>query len=634
MSSSSVKPPIARREEDRVVYAGVAPPGWNKEVPRQAEGSPHKLLDPPVAVPDPYGWLRDDTRKNEEVLDLLKAENAYSQEMTKHLEGLRGTLYDEMLSSIQETDYTVPRPKRDYYRYSRTFEGKSYPMYCRAPRTEGELKIDWDGSADKPILPGEEILLDVNELAKDKDYCSLGALAVSPSQKLMAYTVDFTGDEKCHLWVMDLATREIVDHDPELKMDGHVCWGKDDKSLFYLTLDDTERPYRLWRRRLVGKGEEKQADELVHQENDPLFWSGFGKTLDDKYFILHLASSETTEIWYLDLDEDIANPSPKTTLQCIAKRRFKVLFDVDHRHGKWWITSNVEETPNMRLFTAPAKPNCEGEWSLVLDPSTDKPLFDGSYERVLDGVSTFSNHVVAHGRQGGIPRVWILDMDPNHEEQKVTKFEALTFPEAAYDVGLSTHYEFDVDKIVVAYDSLITPLQYMEVSLSNPTGPRTVIKFKNVPGYDKSLYDCERFMVRSRDGTTDIPVVAVYKKDVMEKHKADGKPVHTHLYGYGSYGACIEADFRATRLALLNRGIVYVIAQIRGGGEMGRQWYEESNGAKFLCKKNTFNDFVDCARHLIDTKRLTSPDLLACEGRSAVSSIFLSIISAPLADEN
>lgn len=563
---TNVKPPIARREEDRVVYVGAAPSGWDMNFPRQAEGSPNKLIDPPVAVPDPYGWLRDESRKNEDVLDHLRAENEYSHALSKHLESLRNTLYDEMLSAIQETDYTLPRPKGDWFRYSRTFEGKSYTTYCRAPRTP-ELDIKWDGSAESPILPGEEILLDVNELAKDKDYCALGAMAVSPSQNLLAYSVDYSGDEKYQLFVKDLSTGEIVDHDPELEISGCVCWHKDDSSLFYLTTDETDRPYRLHRKRLGSN----QKDELIREEKDHLFWSGIGKSLDQKYFFLEVSSSETTEVWYLDLNKDAENAGARTTMECLAKRRFKVLYEVDHRHGKWWISSNVEETPNMRLFTAPAKANCEADWTLVTGPETDRPLFDGGYDRALEGVNAFSNHVIAHGREGGMPKVWVLNMGPDPEEHKVIKFGALEFPEAAHDVGLSRHYEFDVDKIVVAYDSLITPLQHLEINLVDPSGGRKILKEKRVPGYNKELYDCDRFMVKSRDGKTDIPVNMVYRKDVMGKHTSKNETVYTHLYGYGSYGACMEADFSSTRLPLLDRGMVYVIAQIRGGGEMGRK---------------------------------------------------------------
>ncbi|CAB9499500.1 Dipeptidyl aminopeptidase BI [Seminavis robusta] len=615
-------PPPAERHEDRVIYAGVAPKGWPSDVPRQSEYSAHKLLDPPVAVPDPYGWLRDDSRTQQPVLDHLQQENDYTGNLTQHLEGLRQTLYDEMLSSIQETDYTLPRPKGKYYHYSRTFQGQSYASYCRAPRKHDSdkdhnnplLHMDWDGSAEAPILPGEQVKLDVNELAKGKDYCAVGSVTTSPSDELLAYTVDFKGDEQCELYVKHLETGEIVDHDPSLQMYGRVLWGNDDHTIFYLKLDSTLRPYQVYRR-TIGTAT-KEDDELLFEETDEMYWTSISKSLDGKYLFVETSSTETSEVHYLDLKDD----NDSSTLQCVAKRRFKVLYDVEHRNEQWWITSNVKGTPNMRLFTAPAQPNCQDDWALVTDPTTEgTPLFDGGYARALHGVTAFAGHVVAQGREGGMPRVWLLTMD---DINKVVKFDTLTFEEEAHDVGLTSHFEFDVDKIVVAYDSMITPLQYLELPLDNPTdeSERTVLKDKLVPGYDKNLYNCERVMALSRDGTTEIPVNLVYRKDIMEQHVASsggGEPVHCHLYGYGSYEACMEASFSATRLSLLNRGIVYAIAQIRGGGEMGRQWYEEPNGAKYLCKKNTFNDFVDVARYLIDTKKLTSPQKLTCEGRSA-----------------
>jgi len=611
-----LKPPIARREENRKVYAGKAP--WlPPHIPRQAKDSQEVLMET-KAIKDPYGWIRDDKRESKEVMAHLQAETDYAQAMTAHLEGLRKTLYDEMLSSIQETDYSVPRPDGKYYRYSRTFEGKSYSTYCRAPKESDEaLKIKWDGSAETPILPGEEIVLDVNALAEGKDYCSVGALSVSPSKKLLAYSADFSGNEKYVFFIQNLETKEIIFHDKDLEISGGLAWGKDDSTIFYLKMDDTKRPYQLWRKRFALAGLEAPADEMIHEEKDPQFWSGVHRTLDNKYLFLEMGSSETSEFHFIDLEDDLEKAPSKTNLCCIAKRRYKVLYDVDHRNGYWWITSKRgDETPNMRLFTAPATANCEKEWTLVTDPSSDKPLFDGGYDRTLDDATAFKTHVIAHGREGGIPRVWVLSLDDSSVSPKVIKFEPLSFEEEAYDAGISSHYEFDTKKIMVAYDSMITPLQYLEDSLQD-LSQRHVVKQKNVPGYNKDEFDCDRFFVTSRDGKTQIPVLLVFQKKVMEEHLKTGKTVPTHLYGYGSYGACIEADFRATRLPLLRRGIIYVIAQIRGGGEMGRQWYEEPNGAKYLCKKNTFNDFVDVARHLIYTKKLTSAEQLSCEGRSA-----------------
>ena len=414
---------------------------------------------------------------------------------------------------------------------------------------------------------GEQVVLDVNLLAEGKEYCSVGGLAVSPSKTLLAYTVDFSGNEKYLLYVINLETREQLFHDDKLETSGDINWGLDDTSLFYLTMDETKRPDKLWRKRLNSDSKE---DEMIKSENDPQFWSGIFKTKDKKYLVLDIGSGETSECWFVDLEADAAAGDATTTLECIAPRRFRVLYSVNHRSGFWWISSKTgEETPNMRLFTSPAKANCQDEWTLVNGPE-GQPLFDGGYERALSGVSVFQSHNIVTGREGGIPRVWVLTM--KDETPAVTNFECLTFEEEAYDVGLTSHYEYNTETIMVCYDSMITPTQYIDISLSN-LEERTVVKKTKVPNYNKDEYDCDRYFVTSRDGSTQIPVLRVFRKDVMEEHKSSGKPVPTHLYGYGAYAICCEADFRATRLQLLQRGIVFVLAQIRGGGEIGRKYF-------------------------------------------------------------
>ena len=597
----SAVPPVARREDDRVVLAGNDP---NSKLQRQSDSSTEPLLNPPVPVPDPYGWMRDEKRENELVLSHLHAENAYTEALTSHLSELRETLYQEMLSSVQETDYTLPRPHNDWVYYSRTFEGKAYTVHCRAPRiTDVSTVVAWDKTAESPILEGEQIILDINQLAEGREYCSIDAVETSPSHNLLAYSVDFTGDETCEMYVMDLNSGQTIDHDPTLELSGSLVWGKDDTTVFYCKMDAAHRPYQVYKRILGSEID----DELLFEEPDDLYWVGISKTLDGKYMFIETSSVESSEYHYLDLEDSAAK------LECIAKRRSKVLYSVEHRLGYWWIVTNVDQTPNMRLMKARAKSNSEAEWKDVTLVNSDEKLFDGSYERCLDGIETFKTHIVAQGREGGIPRVWIMSVT---DDDEISGMELLRFDEEAHDVGLAGHYEFDTDTIVVSYDSMITPPSSLEISLSD-SSTRKVLKTKAVPGYEKDLYACDRTTVLSRDGRTEIPVSMVYRKDVMEEHVASGKPVHTHLYGYGSYGSCVEADFRATRLTLLNRGIVFVVAHVRGGAEMGRQWYEEPNGAKYLCKKNTFDDFVDVAKWLVHDKKLTTSDVLSCEGRSA-----------------
>jgi len=613
-SSSTSKPPVARRDDDRVVLAGKLPEGHpQSDLIRQSETSENVLLDPPRPIPDPYGWLRDSKRKDEEVIDHLNKENDYTNSFTAHLEDLRGKLYEEMIASIQETDYTTPT-QRDgkYWYYSRTFKGKSYSVYCRAPyQSIDDLNFKWDGSMEAPILSGEEQYLDVNSLAKDKPYCSVGSASASKSQKILAYMSDFTGDEIYDLYVKNLETGEIIYEDTSLDYSGTVVWGLDENTLFYVLMDDTQRPYQVFRRQLDGSKE----DELLFQQNDALFWTSVTRSSDDKYLLIETSSSETSEIHYLDLTD------PDAELKCVAKRRTKVLYDVDHWNGYWVITSNVDETPNMRLMVCKVGED-ETKWKDVtmISESGDKiKLFDGGLERALDGAESFEKYLVASGRYAGIPAVWVLEMNMDENVFEVKRSTQLTFEEDAYDVGVSANFNYGSDMLALYYDSQTTPLQTLEVSMSEPNNAdvRRVLKAKNVPGYVKNDYDCQRITVTSRDGKTEIPVSFVYRRDVMEKHKETGETIPVHLVAYGSYGACSEADFSSTRLTLLNRGIVCAVAHIRGGGEMGRQWYEEPNGAKFLCKENTFNDFVDVAKWFVDGRKMTTSEQLSIEGRSA-----------------
>jgi len=535
-------------------------------MPRQSNDSTEKLLDPAVPIPDPYGWLRDDKRESKEILDYLKSENEYSQSATEHLKGLQDTLYKEFLSSIQETDYSTPRPRGDYWYYTRTFEGSSYTTFCRAPKSTPSITVNWDGTKESPILPGEEAYLDVNELAKDKPYCSVGRIRISPSKTLIAYIVDYSGDEKYEMHVKDLVTGEDVamkevgggGSDGELLEVDDLVWGKDDETLYYVTMDEQHRPYRLFQRK--NWKSDSPVDSLLKEDLDDLFWCGVSKSLDDKYIFFESASKETSEVWYLSTEEEDGSSAPPE-MSCIAPRRNKVLYEVEHGHGQWFIWTNVDESPNMKLMTSPAKSDSADEWSLLED-AAGVPIFDGSLAKSLDDVTVLNTHIVMQGREGGIPRVWTFDLD-----SKIAK--RLEFDEAAYDVGLLAHYEADTESIAVTYDSMVTPPSSIEISLDDDdTTQRTVLKSKVVPGYDKELYGCDRMEVLSRDGKTQIPISVVYRKDTMEKVKTGELKVPVHLYGYGSYGSCCEADFSSTRLPLLDRGMIYVIAHIRGGGEM------------------------------------------------------------------
>lgn len=637
-------PPPEAEEEDVEKKAGEAPDDFGDSddsdsdddddgpPPRQSSGSTHPLLDPPRSVPDPYGWMRDDDRTDPEVLDWLRSENAYTEAVTKRLSGLRSKLYDEMVGSLRETDHSCPGKDGPYWYYTRTYEGKSYRAHCRAPvvvaggggaaagatTTTTPVKIEWDGSADSPVLPGEKVYLDENDLAEGKEYCAVGSATESPSHGLLAYTVDYTGDEKYGLHVVDMETGEEVDHDPALECDGSVRWGADDSTLFYVKMDEQHRPYKVYRRRIgLSSRKEGERDKLMYHDPDETTYVSIHKSSDRKYLFVDSSSTETGEVHFLDLTD------PNAPLKCVASRRKKVLYEVEHREGSWLITTNVAEDPpsaNMKLVIAPAEEECAEKWTLMRDEN-GSVMFDGGNDRALDDVSAFRGHAVATGREGGVPRVWVISFDDDEAAPNAVKgFRRLDFEEDAYDVGLGPNYEYDASEVVLSYDSTITPPQSLAIPLADCVDPaaRRVVKSKIVPGYDKSRFGCERTSVLSRDGKTRIPLTLVYRRDAMERHDvSDGDAVPVHLYGYGAYGYPLEADFGSTRLPLLNRGVVYALAHVRGGGEMGRQWYEEPDGAKYLCKRNTFNDFVDVARWLINDRKLTTARRLSCEGRSA-----------------
>uniref|UniRef100_A0A7S4RTJ9 Prolyl endopeptidase n=1 Tax=Ditylum brightwellii TaxID=49249 RepID=A0A7S4RTJ9_9STRA len=429
----------------------------------------------------------------------------------------------------------------------------------------------------------------------------------------MAYSVDFTGDEIYDIYIQDLSTGKMVDSLKGVESDGSIEWGDDDNTIYYIKMDDLHRPYQVYCHSLNSE-EEEEEDELLFEEEDELFWVSLEKSQDSNYLFIHSSSAETSEVHYVHLK------NPEEKLQCVAQRRLKVLYDVEHRNGSWFIVTNVNQTVNKRFMMCEALPNCQDLWQDVSDEK--EILFNGGEVRAIDTITPFVHHAVITGREGGLPRVWIVSFDDNDDDNSVKKFVQLTFDEEAHDVDLGPNHLYDTTTLILSYSSLVTPLSSLLVDMNHPVTTskegegknKFVMKQKVVPNYNPDLYTCERTTVQSRDGQTLIPVSLVYKKDIIENNT---KHHPTHVTGYGSYGMSEEASFDYTRLPLLNRGVIYVIAHVRGGGEMGRQWYEEPNGAKYKCKMNTFNDFVDVARWLISSRNITTSELLSCEGRSA-----------------
>ncbi|MBW4653729.1 MAG: S9 family peptidase [Kaiparowitsia implicata GSE-PSE-MK54-09C] len=530
--------------------------------PPIAEKRPHVHRLHGDERPDPYFWMRD--RTDPAVMSYLEVENAYTESMMRSTEGLQHTLYSEMLARIQETDLSVPYRKDAYWYYSRTEEGLDYPIYCRK---WGSLEAE------------EEVLLDQNKLADGHDYFDVGVLQVSPDHQILAYSVDTSGAELFTLYFLDLGTRQLYGETiPETYYS--FAWGNDNRTIFYTQVDEAHRPYRLLRHQL---GTSVEQDALVYHEADEAFFLSIGKTRSDAYLLMSLQSKVTSEVHYLDANQ------PTAEFQLIQRRSPSVEYDVTHHSDGFYITTN-DDAVNFKLMWAPVHSPGREHWQTVI-PHRDTVL--------LEGVSAFADHLVIFEREAGVPQVRVRQLSTQTEH-------TIEFPEPIYEVSASANPEFETATLRFAYTSLLTPSSIYDYDLN--TRDRQLLKETPVlGGYDKQQYGSEWLMATAPDGTA-VPISLVYRRDVMQ----DGSNPLL-LNGYGSYGASYPVYFSSTRLSLLNRGVVVAFAHIRGGSEMGRNWYEQG---KFLNKKNTFTDFVACADYLIQ-EQWTASDRLSISGGSA-----------------
>ena len=511
---------------------------------------------------DDYFWLRD--QENPEVIAYLEAENDYTKAMMAHTEEGQQELYQEILSRIKETDLSVPYRKGDYYYYSRTEEGKNYPIYCRKL---GSLEAE------------EEIILDQNQLAEGEEYFSLGVLQISPNHQLLAYSVDTTGAEQYTLYFLDLNTRNLY---TETIPDTYYsfAWGNDNRTVFYTKIDDANRPYQLWRHTI---GEEASGDVLVYQEDDEAFFLSVSKTRSQAYILLDLDSQVTSEVYFLDANQ------PQEEFQIIHPRQPGMEYGIEHHSDSFYIVTN-DEAINFKLMQTSVTATAKENWQTVIP---HRP------EVMLSGLSAFADHLIIFERREGLPRVRVQKLSTQEEHE-------LTFPEPTYSVSGGNNPEFNTTTWRFSYSSLVTPSSVFDYDLETRT--RELKKEQEIlGGYDKTQYISERLMATATDGTK-VPISLVYKRG-LEKNGSN--PLL--LTGYGSYGMSYPASFSSIRLSLLNRGFVCAIAHIRGGQEMGRQWYEDG---KFLQKKNTFTDFIACAQYLIE-QQWTASDKLAITGGSA-----------------
>jgi oligopeptidase B len=508
---------------------------------------------------DDYHWLRE--KKDPEVLAYLEAENAYTAAVMKPTAKLQETLYQEMLGRIQQTDLSVPYRKGGYLYYTRTAEGKQYPVHCRKK-----------GGPDAP----EEVTLDLNELARGEKFLSLGAYQVSDDGKLLAYSTDGTGFREYTLRVKDLTTGDLLpDRAPKV---GSVAWAGDGRTLFYVTEDAAKRAHRLYRHTLGAT-----EDELIYEEKDELYRIGVARSRDKKYLFLTSSSSDTTEVRCL------AAETPAEAWRVVLPRVKDHRYRVDHRDGLFYLTTN-KGAKNFRLVTAPADRPEEANW---------KERIPHRAGVLLEGVDVFAGHLVVSERAAGLQRLRVLDLAGG-------KDWPVEVPEEVCSVSGDTNPEFDAATYRFRYQSLVTPESVFELDLAS--GKRTLLKQTAVlGGYDPSAYTSERIHATAADGTR-VPVSLVYKKGL----KRDGS-APLLLYGYGSYGSSLGVTFNAARVSLLDRGVVCALAHVRGGRELGEAWHDQG---KLLAKRNTFTDFIAVADHLVEAG-YTRRERLAIEGGSA-----------------
>jgi oligopeptidase B len=494
---------------------------------------------------DDYGWLRD--RSNPHVRQYLEAENAYADQMTASEKPFAEKLYNETLSHIKHSDTSVPYRKHGYWYYSRTEEGKQYPVLCRKKET---------------LTSSEEVMLDVNELAKGEKFMSLGNTEVSDDSNLLAYTTDNVGFRQYKLHIKDLRTGKLLPDTAERVTS--ISWAADNKTLFYATEDaQTKRSDQVHRHVLAT---DAAADPVVFHEKDERYYVELERTRDDKYLVISSGSHMTSE------EQFVAADTPTGNWKLIEPRKEGVKYYADEGEDIFYIRVN-DTDPSYRLVTAPVASPGKAHWAELIGARKDVPI---------EGVDAFKSFYVVTERVKGLPVLRVVAM-------KSKEAHTIAVPEPAYTLGAAKNAEFDTGKYRYAYESPITPSSTFEYDVAKQSS--TLLKEQEVPGgYDKSKYAVERLFVPARDGVG-VPVTVVYRKDKFQRAE---NPLY--VYGYGSYGAIIPDNFVVSLLPLLDRGVVTTVAHIRGGGELGEAWHD---AGKMMTKRNSFTDFIDSTEGLL-----------------------------------
>ncbi|MEU7748308.1 S9 family peptidase [Nonomuraea sp. NPDC049158] len=520
----------------------------SSKTPPLAKKSPTERTHHGDTVIDEYAWLTN--KDDPDTIAYLEAENAFLQQQTAHLGDLQEQVFQEIKGRTQETDLSVPSRKGEWWYFSRTEEGKQYAVSCRVPA---------DGETPPAVTPGErldreQVILDGNELAGDSAFFSVGTSAITPDGTMLAYSTDYKGDERFTLRFKSLETGELLDDEIENVFYGGA-WSADGSTFFYTRVDDAWRPFQVYRHTLGSPD-----DVLVYEESDERYWVGVGLTRSEKYLVLGAGSKITSEVRILDAAD------PTGEFQVIRPRKSGVEYGIEHAGDFFYVLHN-ENAENFELATAPL--DAPSTWTPVIAHSADTRLLE---------IDAFAGHAVVHFRRDGLTGIRVLPYGGDEYE--------IEFPEPLYDVGPAGNPEFSTGRLRIAYTSMITPASVYDYDLAT----HELILLKQRPvlgGYNPADYEQFREWATAEDGTR-VPISLVKRKDTA-------KPAPTVLYGYGSYETSIDPGFSVPRLSLLDRGFIFAVAHIRGGGEMGRRWYEEG---KLTKKKNTFTDFVAAAKHL------------------------------------
>ncbi|TWP35226.1 S9 family peptidase [Leekyejoonella antrihumi] len=525
---------------------------------------------------DPYTWLADP--QDPQVISHLEAENAYAESWLEPLKPVADRLFSELRSHTQETDLTVPVRIGPWWYYSRTTEGAQYPCHCRAPYVKGEQRPVPDPESE---IIGEQVLLDVNHEAQGSEFYQLGGLEISHDSTRMAVLYDVRGDERYALQARDLSTGAMVDE--ALTGLGYgLVWSRDGEYVFYTRADDAWRQHQVWRHRIGAPAED---DDLVLQEDDELFNVGIEMSSDERWLLVGARSATVGETWLLDLSD------PTGELRSVQPRVDGLDYAADVDGEQILIVHNGDRA-DFDVATAPLSRPARAHWT---------PLLTGAEgERIL-GVQAFSTCLVISMRSNGLPTVRIIPKLPaGFGRPSGTGLDGETCT-----VAVGDNPAYDTDAVQLVLESYLTPRSVYDLEVTG--GKLTLLKQRTVPGYDQKQYIEERVWVAAEDGVA-VPVSLVRHRDVSKDGTNAG-----FLYGYGSYEISMDPYFSARRLSMLDRGVVCAVAHIRGGGEMGRSWYDSG---KMLAKKNTFTDFVAAGRYLVDSGWVAS-DRLAAEGGSA-----------------